>query len=165
MQRMKKPVNRKRHLKSAEKTQAINFGPLPHYLGYQIRQAQAAVFRDLMASITDLKVTPGEYGLLTMLDVNPGISQVNLAAVYKLDKSTLSLAVGRLIKRGLVRRTRSREDERYYALWLLRPGRVLLQRVRERVEAQERTMDAVLHRGERRNLLDMLRRISRALDR
>jgi DNA-binding MarR family transcriptional regulator len=165
MQRMKKPKNQTRRLESAEKNQTINFGPLPHYLGYQIRQAQAAVFRGLMASIADLKVTPGEYGLLTMLDVNPGISQVNLAAVYKLDKSTLSLAVGRLVKRGLVHRTRSREDERYYALRLLPPGRLLLQRVRERAEAQERTMDAVLHRGERRHLLDMLQRISRALDR
>ena len=164
MQRMKRPATRKRRLKSAEKTQTINFGPLPHYLGYQIRQAQAAVFRDLMTSIADIKVTPGEFSLLAMLDVNPGISQVDLAGVYKLDKSTLSLAVGRLVKRGLVRRTRSREDERYYALWLLRPGRLLLQRMRERVEAQERTMDAVLRRGERRHLLDMLQRISRALD-
>ncbi len=77
MQRMKKPLNKNRRLESAEKNQTINFGPLPHYLGYQIRQAQAAVFRDLMASIADLKVTPGEYGLLTMLDVNPGISQVS----------------------------------------------------------------------------------------
>ena len=165
MQHVNRPANRKRRLESAEKTQAFNFGPLPHYLGYQIRQAQAAVFRDLMTSIADLKVTPGEFGLLTMLDGNPGISQVDLAAVYKLDKSTLSLAVGRLVKRGLVRRTRNREDERYYALWLLQPGRLLLQRVRERVEAQERTMDAVLHRGERRHLLDTLQRISQALDR
>ena len=165
MQRMKRPATRNRRLKSAEKTQTINFGPLPHYLGYQIRQAQAAVFRDLMTSIADIKVTPGEFSLLAMLDVNPGISQVDLAAVYKLDKSTLSLAVGRLVKRGLVRRTRSREDERYYALWLLRPGRLLLQRMRERVEAQEQTMDAVLRRGERQHLLDMLQRISRALDR
>ena len=164
MQHVKRLANRKRRLESAEKIQTINFGPLPQYLGYQIRQAQAAVFRDLMASIADLKATPGEYGLLTILDVNPGISQVDLAAVYKLDKSTLSLAVGRLVKRGLVQRMRSREDERYYALWLLRPGRLLLQRVRERAEVQERTMDAALHRGERRHLLDMLQRISRALE-
>src|SRR3990167_7872461 len=105
MQRVNKPAPRKRRLNLAENTQTINFGPLPHYLGYQIRQAQAAVFRDLMTSIADLKVTPGEFGLLTMLDVNPGISQVELAAVYNLDKSTLSLAVGRLVKRGLVDRT------------------------------------------------------------
>jgi DNA-binding MarR family transcriptional regulator len=118
-----------------------------------------------MASITDLELTPGEYSLLTMLDENSGISQVDLVAVYHLDKSTLSLAVGRLVKRGLVRRTRSRDDERYYALWLEQPGRVLLQRVRARVEAQERTMDAALRRGERKLLLDMLERVTQALNR
>ena len=164
MPRVNKGSNSERNKQSAEEVRTISFGPLTGYLGYQIRQAQAAVFRDLMASVADLEVTPGEYGLLTMLDENPGISQVDLAAVYKLDKSTLSLAVGRLVKRGLVRRNRSRDDERYYALWLEQPGRALLQRVRTRVEAQERAMDAALRRGERKLLLDMLQRISRALN-
>ena len=163
MPRLKKGP--KQHAKPTEEPGTISFGPLPGYLGYQIRQAQAAVFRNLMASIADLEVTPGEYSLLTMLDENPGISQVDLVAVYHLDKSTLSLAVGRLVKRGLVRRTRSRDDERYYALWLEQPGRALLQRVRARVEAQERTMDAELRRGERKLLLDMLERVTRALNR
>lgn len=144
--------------------QPIRFGPLPTYLGYQIRQAQTAIFRDFAASTASLKVTPGEFSLLTLLDANPGISQVELARVYKLDKSTLSLAVSRLIKRRLVRRTRSREDERYYALWLLRPGRLLLERVCARAEAQERAMDAMLRRGEREQMLDMLRRISSVFD-
>jgi len=163
MPRLKK--GSKQHARPTEESRAISFGPLPGYLGYQIRQAQAAVFRNLMASITDLELTPGEYSLLTMLDENPGISQVDLVAVYHLDKSTLSLAVGRLVKRGLVRRTRSRDDERYYALWLEQPGRVLLQRVRARVEAQERTMGAALRRGECKLLLDMLERVTQALNR
>jgi DNA-binding MarR family transcriptional regulator len=165
MPRVKKGSNSRRRAPSAETPRIISFGPLPGYLGYQLRQAQAAVFRDLMASITDLEVTPGEYGLLTMLDENPGISQVDLAAVYKLDKSTLSLAVGRLVKRGLVRRMRSRSDERYYALRLQRSGRLLLRRVRARVQAQERTMNAALRRGERKLLLDMLQRVFQALNR
>ena len=163
MPRLKKSP--KRHAKPTEEPGTISFGPLPSYLGYQIRQAQAAVFRDLMTSIADIEVTPGEFSLLTMLDENPGISQVDLVAVYHLDKSTLSLAVGRLVKRGLVRRMRSRDDERYYALWLEQPGRALLQRIRARVETQERTMDAALRRGERKLLLDMLERVTRALNR
>lgn len=140
---------------------AVKFGPLPGYLGYQIRQAQTAIFRDLVASTSKLNVTPGEYGLLSLLDANPGISQIDLAQVYGLDKSTLSLAVSRLGRRGLVRRTRSRTDGRYYALWLTRAGTSLLRRVRAHAEAQEKTMDSVLRAGERAQLLDMLTRISR----
>ncbi len=149
----------------SRENRAINFGPLPSYLGYQIRQAQTAIFRDLSVPAAALNVTPGEYGLLSLVDVNPGISQVDLAQVYKLDKSTLSLAVSRLTKRGLVKRTRSRKDGRYFALWLLDPGHRLLGRVRVHVEAQERAMDAVLRRGEREQMLDMLRRISQVFAR
>ncbi len=165
MPRLKKEGNSKCGAQPQEAPRVMSFGPLLGYLGYQIRQAQAAVFRDLTASIANLGVTPGEYGLLTMVDENPGISQVDLVAVYRLDKSTLSLAVSRLVKRGLVRRMRSRSDRRYYALWLQPAGRGLLQKVRARVEAQERTMDSALHRGERALLLDMLQRVSRALNR
>jgi DNA-binding MarR family transcriptional regulator len=122
----------------------VRFGPLPGYLGYQIRQAQAAIFRDLAAATAALNVTPGEYGLLSLVDANPGISQINLAQVYGLDKSTLSLAVTRLHKRGLVRRTRSADDGRYYGLWLTPSGSRLLAGARAHVEAQVNEMDLVL---------------------
>lgn len=142
-----------------------SFGPLLGYLGYQIRQAQAAVFRDLTAATADLEVTPGEYSLLTMIDANPGISQIDLAAIHKLDKSTLSLAVTRLVKRGLIRRVRSSDDDRANRLFLRAAGRGLLERVRERVEAQERTIDTALRPGERARMLDALQRISRVFER
>jgi DNA-binding MarR family transcriptional regulator len=153
----------KRH--SPQANGLVKFGPLPGYLGYQIRQAQVAIFRDLSASTSALNITPGEYGLLSLLDANPGISQIALAQVYGLDKSTLSLAVSRLGKRGLVRRTRSPKDGRYYTLWLTRAGTALLARFRAHVEAQEKTMDMVLRPGERAQMLDMLKRISRVFNR
>jgi len=142
-----------------------SFGPLHGYLGYQIRQAQAAVFRDLTAATADLGVTPGEYGLLTMIDANPGISQIDLAAIHKLDKSTLSLAVTRLVKRSLIRRARSSDDDRAKHLFLRKAGRRVLESVRERVEAQERTIDTALRPGERERMLDALQRISRVFER
>lgn len=146
-------------------TEAVRFGPLPGYLGYQIRQAQAAIFRDLAATTAKLKLTPGEYGLLSLVDANPGISQIDLAQVYGLDKSTLSLAVTRLHKRGLVRRTRSADDGRYYGLWLTQSGSRLLADARAHVEAQEEAMDRVLRPGERARMLDMLKRISGVFNR
>jgi DNA-binding MarR family transcriptional regulator len=157
-----KPAPRR---KSAIPDERIVLGPLPGYLGYQIRQAQSAIFRDFPIITADLKVSPGEFGLLTLLDANPGVSQVKLAAVYGLDKSTLSIALNALVKRGLIRRAKSDVDLRYHTLRLLPAGRALLRRVRERVEAQERIMDCVLKPGERAKLLDMLQRITRAFAR
>jgi DNA-binding MarR family transcriptional regulator len=154
-----------RRRKSAIPVERIVLGPLPGYLGYQIRQAQSAIFRDFPIITADLDITPGEFGLLTLLDANPGVSQVGLAQVYGLDKSTLSLALNALVKRGLIRRAKSEVDLRYHTLRLLPTGRALLKRVRERVEAQERIMDSVLKPGERAKLLDMLQRITRAFNR
>ena len=142
----------------------VEFGALPGYLGYQVRQAQSAVFRDFTRITAELGLTPGEFGLLTMVRQNPGVSQVALAGLYKLDKSTLSISVKGLTGRGLIRRLRGEHDRRYFSLWLTPEGAAVLERVTGRVEEQERMMDAVLAPGERERLLDMLSRIARAFD-
>lgn len=150
--------------KLMDEERVIDFGRLPDYLGYQVRQAQTAVFRDFARLMKDVGVTPGEFSLLTLLQANPGINQISLTRVYQLDKSTLSYAINGLKLRRLIRRTRNRSDKRYYSLWLTDVGREVLKRATERVEAQERAMDAVLRKGERDQMLDQLKRISRAFD-
>jgi len=141
----------------------IDLDWLPDLLGYQIRQAQAALFRDFAAITERLNVTPGEFSILTLIKANPGVSQSRLASMYRVDKSTLSLSISGLVKRSLVHRTRAHGDNRYYALWLTESGGELLLRVTEQVNVQERKMDAVLHPGERERLLDMLTRIAQSL--
>jgi len=151
--------------KAAHRLSEVDFGRLPGYIGYQLRQAQSAVFRDLSRTLRETGVTPGEFSLLTMLRVNPGINSITLTRIYQLDKATLSLSIKRMAKRGLISSTPHANDRRYYALELTGEGRVLLQKVTRRIERQERTMDAALKPGERGRLLDLLQRISRAFDR
>jgi DNA-binding MarR family transcriptional regulator len=151
--------------KAGQELAKVDFGRLPGYIGYQVRQAQSAVFRDLSRTLGKTGVTPGEFSLLTMLRANPGINSITLTRIYQLDKATLSLSIKRLAKRGLISSTRHANDRRYYALELTSEGRVLLQGVTRRIEKQERTMDAVLKPGERGRLLDLLQRISRAFNR
>ena len=61
---------------------AVKLAALPSYLGYQIRQAQTAVFRDIEAKMKSIGVTPGEFGLLTIVGANPGINQKTLTKLY-----------------------------------------------------------------------------------
>jgi len=143
----------------------VAFGRLPGYIGYQVRQTQSAIFRDISRSIGDLGVTPGEFSLLTMVEANPGLNSITLARLYRLDKATLSLSLKRLVGRGLIRTERDEQDRRFYSLRLTSAGRRLLQRVTRRIEKQERAMDAVLKPGERELVLDLLRRIAGAFDR
>ena len=151
--------------KAGQELAEVDFGKLPGYIGYQVRQAQSAVFRDLSRSLRQTGVTPGEFSLLTMLRANPRINSITLARIYQLDKATLSLSIKRLIERELISSTRHANDRRYYALELTSAGRTLLQGVTRRIERQERTMDAVLRPGDRERLLDLLQRITHAFDR
>ena len=157
----KNAAGRKRGQELAE----VDFGRLPGYIGYQLRQAQSAVFRDLSRTLRETGVTPGEFSLLTMLKGNPGINSITLTRIYQLDKATLSLSIKGLAKRGLLSSTRHANDRRYYALELTGEGRALLRAVTRRIDRQERTMDAQLEPGERERLLDLLQRISRAFER
>jgi DNA-binding MarR family transcriptional regulator len=145
--------------------EAIDFGKLPEYIGYQVRQAQSAMFRDLSRSLRATGVTPGEFSLLTILKANPGINSTTLTRIYQLDKATLSLSVKGLVERGLISSTRDPNDRRYYALHLTPSGREVLKRVTRHIERQERAMDAVLAPGERARLIDLLTRIARAFGR
>lgn len=143
----------------------LNFGRLTGYIGYQVRLAQSAIFRDLSRSLRGLGVTPGEFSLLTVLAANPRVNSVTLSRVYGLDKTTLSLSLKRLTKRGLIQTTRNDADRRYYALHLTADGRQLLRKLTRQIEKQERAMDAVLQPGERERLLQLLGRIAGAFKR
>jgi DNA-binding MarR family transcriptional regulator len=164
------PVSTGKHTKNAARRKAgyelaeVDFGRLPGYIGYQLRQAQSAVFRDLSRTLRETEVTPGEFSLLTMLKRNPGINSITLTRIYQLDKATLSLSIKGLAKRRLIASMRSAADRRYFALELTDEGSAVLQSVTRHIERQERAMDAVLNVGERERLLDLLQRISRAFE-
>ena len=143
--------------------EAVDLAKLPGYLGYQIRQAQSAIFKDIEDKMKVLDVTPGEFGLLTLIDANPGIHQKTLARFYGLDKSTLSYSIGKLTDRKWISRKKSPEDGRYYDLWLTKAGYEKAMLATQYIEAQEDLMDSVLEKGERQQLLDMLGRIAAAL--
>lgn len=139
-------------------------GPLPGYIGFNLRRAQMASFRHLDRTAGDLGLSPGQFSLLTFLDANPGVSQKILSQEFGVDTSTLSPVLDGLAGRGLVDRLRAPHDKRTYALHLTAAGRSLLTEMRARIEAQEAAMEAALAPGERASLLDMLQRIAHALD-
>lgn len=146
------------------KQRLVNLGKLPTYLGYQVRQAQIAVFRDVALRLREQNITPGEFSLLTLIYNNPDISQTALVKIYDLDKSTLSHAINLLADRGLIDRHRPKHDRRFYALKLTIDGQHVLQIATREIEEQEDVMAGVLQPGEREQFLDMLVRISQKLN-
>jgi len=131
-------------------------GALPGLLGYRLRLAQQAVFRDFAASVHGL--SPGRVGLLVLIDANPGVTQSRLAEAVGRDRSTMVGVLDQLQARGLIERRRG-ADRRTNGLWLTRAGRTLLARALRRIAAHERRIAARLTAAERRELLRLLAKI------
>jgi DNA-binding MarR family transcriptional regulator len=138
------------------KQSTLDHGLLPRLVGYQLRLAQLAVFRDFDRATAGL--TPGRFGMLVLIEANPGVTQSALARAVGLDRSTLVALLDELEDRRLVARRRG-EDRRTNGLWLTAAGRVLLGNMKRRVAAHEARVAARLTRAERELLLDALRRL------
>jgi len=138
-------------------TRPLNPGALPGLLGYRLRLAQQAVFRDFAASVQGL--SPGRVGLLIYIDANPGVTQSRLAEAAGRDRSTMVGVLDQLEARGLTERRRG-VDRRTNGLWLTRNGRALLRRALRAIARHERRISARLSAAERRQLLALLDKIS-----
>lgn len=135
----------------------LRSGMLPGLLGYRLRLAQQAVFRDFAATVPE--VTPGRAGMLLLIDANPGVTQGRLARAVSLERSTMVGVVDALETRGLIERRRGK-DRRTKGLWLTRKGRTLLGRVERRILAHEKRVAARLSAAERKQLLSLLAKLS-----
>ena len=132
-------------------------GALPGLLGYRLRLAQQAVFRDFAASVQGL--SPGRVGLLIYIDANPGVTQSRLAEAAERDRSTMVGVLDQLEVRGLIERRRG-ADRRTNGLWLTRAGGALLARALRGIARHEQRIAAQLTLAERRQLLKLLGKIS-----
>jgi len=139
---------------------ALAHGLLPGLLGYQLRLAQLAVFRDFEASTAGLGLTPGRFGMLVLIEANPGVTQSGLSRAVGLDRSTMVAVLDRLEDRRLIERRRGR-DRRTNGLWLTADGRRLLAQMKRRVAAHETRLAARLTGRDRKKLLELLRRLGR----
>jgi DNA-binding MarR family transcriptional regulator len=134
-------------------------GLLPELLGYQLRLAQRAIFDDFADAMGELEVSPGLFGMLVIIQANPGLKQTELAHAAQLDRSSLVPALDKLEARHLVARRASAEDRRVNGLWLTSEGAALLKRLKQRVARHEQRLARGLSADERETLVALLQRI------
>ena len=141
----------------------VRYGPLEHWLGFNLRMAQAAAFQAFARRSSEIGVQPGRFATLTLIAANPGITQTALSRANGRDKSTLTPLISDLVRRGLVRRTRDREDRRTYRLTLTPAGRRLLAALTDCAQEHERRLDRLVG-ADRALFLQLLRKIAAELE-
>lgn len=142
----------------------LDRGLLPSLLGYALRRTQSAVFADFAATFAKAgeTLTPGEFGLLVLVERNAGMSQMVLARALGIDRSTLVPILNRLQARGFLLRNASPTDGRTHALALTPAGEKALARFARLVRAHEKRIAAGLSAAETRSLIELLEKVRRA---
>jgi DNA-binding MarR family transcriptional regulator len=131
--------------------------PLDGLLGYQLRRASATILADLARSIEDLGFKPAEASVLLLIGRNPGITQSEIGRTLAIQRANMAPLTAMLTDRDLVERTRA--DGRSQGLMLTPAGDTMAKTLADRVEAHEARFLPALSPRERRDLIDLVRRI------
>jgi DNA-binding MarR family transcriptional regulator len=139
----------------------LSFAELDGLLGYLLRRAQGAMHRDFMAAVGEFALTQKQAATLWLIQANPGVSQVEVAATLDMDRATMMSVTDRLEDRGFVIRKRSTIDRRRQELYLTPAGQSTLRKCKTRIVQHEEKFSALFTNAELEALLDALKRFQK----
>ena len=125
-------------------------------LGYRIRRAQLWVFKDVNRLLAPFDVSPAQFSVMCVIDANPGINQLAIAQLLSIERAGLGRLVDNLESRGLVRRSASAINRRYYVLHLTDAGVVLLGQLSPAVAESDKILVAKIGSRACKELLRVL---------
>jgi DNA-binding MarR family transcriptional regulator len=107
-----------------------------------------------------LGLRPPHFGILTMIDSQPGATQQQLVTRALVDPSSMVAAIDELEALGLAERRAHPQDRRKHALHLTAKGKRTLGRAREAAMAMVEEVLAPLSPAERETLRRLLRKLA-----
>jgi DNA-binding MarR family transcriptional regulator len=125
----------------------------PGYLVRRLHQISVAIFLDEMS---DLDLTPVQFGALTIIAGRPGIEQSVLGEEIGIDRVNAGDVVLRLIKNDLVQRVISPRDRRFKEVSLTAKGKAVLGQGTARMKRVQQRLLAPLDAAERKVFLGLL---------
>lgn len=137
---------------------SVTLGCLDDHVGFHLRLAQLVVFRHFEAAMGELALSPAVFSVLEVLDRNAGITQSQLAAAIRLERSSLVPLLDKLGKRGLVVRRASTADRRHNHLYLTPAGTTLHAEARRKATEHEASICAAFSPAEKKKLIELLAR-------
>lgn len=141
----------------AVEASTLDLAGLSDLLGFHLRLAHVAIYRDFMAALSDLDLTQKQCATLQLVGANPGVSQVDIAATLGTDRATMMAMVDRLEERGLVVRTPSLVDRRRRELHLTPEGQVVVRKAQAAIQRHESRFTSRLTKAQLETLITALR--------
>jgi DNA-binding MarR family transcriptional regulator len=134
----------------------------PLHLLHRVRQCAGELFQAEMAGIN---LTARQYVVLVAAAHKDGSSQQDIIDRTGIDRSTVSQVVQTMIRKGLLKRRRTREDARAYAITVTPYGRDVLKASEPIVGRIDEALIAALPAPRAAAFVESLRTIVGALDR
>lgn len=100
-------------------------------IGFVLRLAQLAVFKDIIETLTPFGLRPSDFSALRVIAANPGLKQQDIGRELGIKRPNLVGMVEELRKNKLIERKTVPGDRRSYALTLTKTGEDLLDRAEE----------------------------------
>lgn len=144
-------------------SQQLDQGILHGLLGRQLRVTHLAVFRAIEEQLTGIGITPQQFGLLVIVDRNPGARQTLIAKARGLDKSTLVPMIDRLERDNLLERRPLASDRRIRAIWITDRGREVLRQAEPIVQKGDDLIRAHLSDQELAELMRLMGKVRKGL--
>lgn len=137
----------------------IDRGLLTSLIGYYLRRADVFAIQSFSRHMDVDGISPGQLGVLLLVDANPGINQTRVGRSLGIDRSTLVSIIDGLEGRDLLERTPSPTDRRSHALLVTPNGQGFLKGLRPRLTTHEAELSRNLSEDEVRTLIALLDRI------
>lgn len=101
-------------------------------------------------------LTPRQFAILLTISQEEGLSQTDVVERTGIDRSTLADIIRRMLKKGLIRRRRTRHDARVYAVRLTDEGRSALTAAEPAAVQADARLLAALPEAKRAEFLESL---------
>jgi DNA-binding MarR family transcriptional regulator len=144
---------------STKSAPRLNYGPLGAFVGFQLRRAFLRSNQLFGRLVADVGLAPGHFGVLTLISLNPGSLQREIADAAGLDRSSLTQMLDQLSKLDYVER-RAGPDRRSFNLFVTAAGAAACASARSKVRKHEKLIRGSLGREEVSVLLTLLKRLA-----
>jgi DNA-binding MarR family transcriptional regulator len=138
--------------------EAVELGEITGSLGFLLRMAQLRAFEFFFQTLADQNLRPGEFTVLWVIGLNPGMRQGTIARRLNIKPAHMTKLVQRLVNAGWVTRAVPEEDRRSVRLALTRAGEAFVARYRESFLTAHLAERSNLTTDEAERLIALLRR-------
>lgn len=139
----------------------MEIGDLKHHLGLQVHLTWRALRRRLLTDVrkSGETVSRGTFSIPILIDLNPGVSPLELANALNLDASKIAFFLRDLERERLITRKRSKTDKRVVELFLSDKGKKFVQEAWAKSHELEAPFTAALCEEDRKKLIELLTKL------